>query len=66
MRDRCEVCGAKEETHEEDHLCRLHEDFRGICTVCRKPFQNCRIKGGLCTGNIEGGCSIDCIANDYF
>lgn len=38
---RCSICGAKEESHYEDHLCRLHKDERGICTICRKPFQKC-------------------------
>lgn len=63
---RCSICGAKEESHYEDHLCRLHKDERGICTICRKPFQKCIYNGFECKGNIRGGCSIECIANDFF
>lgn len=32
---RCTICGAKEETHEEDHLCRLHKlDLSYLNTKC--------------------------------
>lgn len=35
--DRCPTCGAKHETHEQDHLCRMHRAKPGApCEVCGK------------------------------
>lgn len=31
---RCVVCGAKIESHDEDHKCRFHRDENGVCLVC--------------------------------
>jgi hypothetical protein len=38
--ERCQVCGAKEATHDKDHLCRMHrtsdEHGQTWCEVCGK------------------------------
>lgn len=31
---RCSECGAKLETHDRNHLCRMHLDLDGYCLVC--------------------------------
>lgn len=36
--DRCTVCGAKLDSHDQDHLCRMHTDgkFPETCETCGK------------------------------
>lgn len=34
--DRCEICGAIKARHKQDHLCRMHKDVFGTCTICGK------------------------------
>lgn len=34
---RCQDCGAMLATHPQHHLCRMHIDGSGICTVCGMP-----------------------------
>lgn len=41
MNDRCEACGAKNESHHKDHLCRMHRDGDGVCTVCGNIVKRC-------------------------
>lgn len=41
---RCPACGAKMATHAEDHLCRMHRDSTGICTVCNGSRAQDRLK----------------------
>lgn len=71
VEDRCTIRGAKHETHDKDHLCRMHRDpetGKGNCTVCNDPYKYCVVGGALCRGRIQGpgGCSIDCPGNKYF
>lgn len=31
---RCEICGARMDSHDADHLCRMHREFGEDCQVC--------------------------------
>lgn len=32
--DRCELCGARLDVHDTDHLCRIHREFNHPCQIC--------------------------------